>query len=213
MYVFGKPQSRPKFFLAFGRLQKLFDDKCVSKISNLTKSQFRTLLELAVKECYFLCNGKIYKQLDGVAMGNPLGPVLANIFLSHHESRWLDQCSIRFRPKFYVRYVDDTFVLFSHKSHLSKFSEFMNRQHPNMKFTYEAENDKKLNFLDVLVEKSGNKISTSIYRKPTFSGLYSKFSSFGPMQYKTGLIRTLLHRIFNISSSYQIMTTEIIKLK
>ena len=194
-------------------LKKLFDDEGISNISNLNKSQFKTLLELAVKECYFLCDCKIYKQVDGVAMGNPLGPVLANIFLSYHESRWLTRCPIRFRPRFYVRYVDDTFVFFSHESHVAKFVEYMNNQHANIKFTCEKQVDNRLNFLDVLVEKHGKKVSTSIYRKSTFSGLYSKFSSFIPTQYKTGLIRTLLHRIFNISSSYQIMTEEIDKLK
>ena len=54
-------------------LKKLFDDEGISNISNLNKSQFKTLLELAVKECYFLRDCKIYKQVDGVANGEPFG--------------------------------------------------------------------------------------------------------------------------------------------
>ncbi len=56
---------------------------------NLTISEFRTLLELSVKESAFIFNNKIYKQVDGVAMGTPLGPTLANAFLCFHETKWL----------------------------------------------------------------------------------------------------------------------------
>ena len=34
--------------------------------------------------------------VDDVAMGPPLDPILANIFLSHHEENWLDKCAIKF---------------------------------------------------------------------------------------------------------------------
>ena len=40
----------------------------------------------------FIFNEKLYKQINGVAMGSPLGPTLANIFLGYHERRWLDNC-------------------------------------------------------------------------------------------------------------------------
>ena len=45
-------------------------------------------------------------------MGNPLGPTLANAFLSFHEKKWLQNCPEHFRPVVYRRYVDDIFVLF-----------------------------------------------------------------------------------------------------
>ena len=50
-----------------------------------TESWFRQLLTLATKDLIFLFNDKIYSQIDGVGMGNPLGPTFANLFLSHHE--------------------------------------------------------------------------------------------------------------------------------
>ena len=63
--------------------KKLFQGK--RKYKGLTKSEFKTLLSFAVKDSFFLFNGKYYKQLDGVAMGSHLGPSLANVFLSHWE--------------------------------------------------------------------------------------------------------------------------------
>ena len=76
-----------------------------------SKSEFKTLLSLASKESYFFFNEVLYKQKDGVAMGSPLGPTLANAFLSHYEKIWLEQCPQEIKLLFY-RYVDDIFVLF-----------------------------------------------------------------------------------------------------
>ena len=45
-------------------------------------------------------------------MGNPLGPTLANAFLSHYEVKWLDECPVDFKPLVYKRYIDDTFLVF-----------------------------------------------------------------------------------------------------
>ena len=50
-----------------------------------SKSEFKTLLSLASKESYFFFNEVLHKQKDGVAVGSPLGPTLANAFLSHYE--------------------------------------------------------------------------------------------------------------------------------
>ena len=48
----------------------------------------------------FTFNNKFYIQVDGVAMGALLGPILANIFLSPHEENWLNKCPIEFKPVF-----------------------------------------------------------------------------------------------------------------
>ena len=54
-------------------------------VSNLDRASFEKLLWLATKESFFVFNKTFYKQLDGVAMGSPLGPTLANLFLCYHE--------------------------------------------------------------------------------------------------------------------------------
>ena len=54
---------------------------------NIPKHDFRNLLNIATKESFFMFNNKYYKQLDGVAMGSPLGPALANIFMCSFESK------------------------------------------------------------------------------------------------------------------------------
>ena len=96
---------------------------------------------------------------------------------------------------------------------LLSFLEYMNTKHPNMSFTYEVENNNTISFLDIQVYRANNSFNTSIHRKSTFSGVYSHFHSFMPVEYKRGLIFTLLHRCFSLVSSYENFHLEVFKLK
>ena len=51
----------------------------------LSKSEFKELLSMATKDSYFIFDWTHYKQIDGVAMGPPLDPTLANAFLVYYE--------------------------------------------------------------------------------------------------------------------------------
>ena len=113
----------------------------------------------------------------------------------------------------YTRYVDDIFLLLSDSHHLDVFKNFMNTRHGNIKFTTEVEKDNQLAFLDVMITKYNGTFKTGIYRKPTFSGIYTNFNSLIPDEYKTGLVTTLLERCFQISSNYEIIHNEIERLK
>ena len=95
----------------------------------LDRSQFIQLLSLAVRNCHFTFNNRIYQQIDGVAMGSPLGPLFANIFMSFHEKTWLQNCPSLFKPLLYRRYVDDCFLLFKSLNHVPLFLDYLNRQH------------------------------------------------------------------------------------
>ena len=81
-----------------------------------------------------------------------------------------------------------------------------------MNFTHEIEKNNSLAFLDVLVTRE-NTFCTSLYRKPTFSGLYSNFKSFMPDSYKKGLIFTLLHRAFVLCCDWNQLHAEVTFLK
>ena len=109
--------------------------KTEDKIEGLGKEDFRSMLSLATKESFISFNGCFYKQIDGVAMGSPLGPTFANIFLCYHEEKWLNSCPVDIKPLFYRRYVDDIFLLFDKPEQVDCFKAYMNSRHPNMKFT------------------------------------------------------------------------------
>ena len=151
----------------------------------------------------------MYKQLDGVAMGSPLGPALANIFVGFHESRLFDNTV---KPGVYFRFVDDTFAIFGSELDCDHFKGKLNLLHPALKFTVEKEQNNSLNFLDVLVEKDGTGFLTSVYRKPTFTGQYIRWNSFGPKTRKISLIKTLVHRALMICSKTK-LGSELDKIK
>ena len=74
----------------------LFNDK--PNIDGFTKTDFHELLTVTLSESLILFNNEYYKQIDGVAMGSPLGPTFANIFLSYYEQIWLKNCPYEFKP-------------------------------------------------------------------------------------------------------------------
>ena len=123
-------------------------------------------------------DGIVYEQVDGVAMGSPLGPSLANAFLAHYEQIWLNDCPDEFKPVYCKRYVDDIFVLFRFPHHLEIFNEYLNTTHANIKFTSEKEVNGSLTFFDVLISRNKKGLTTTVYHKHTFSGVYSNFNSF-----------------------------------
>ena len=77
----------------------------------------------------------------------------------------------------------------------SKFNEYLNTKHAK-------EANGSLSFLDVLIPRNNKGFTTTVYHKPTFSGVYSISNSFIADEYKHRLIFTLLFRIFSIVSDY-----------
>ena len=80
---------------------------------DLSKLEFKELLSSATKESSFMFNEKLFKQVDGVAMGSPFGLTLAiacHVYL-------VATFSVCFKPHFYRRYVGDIFVLFTSPEH------------------------------------------------------------------------------------------------
>ena len=81
----------------------------------------------------------------------------------------------------------------------------MSSKHQNINFTVEKKNVGSLSFLDINICRKNGKFVTSVYRKPTFSGVFTNYESFIPMYQKRGLLHTLLHRnlhfIFNLTKT------------
>ena len=89
---------------------------------------------------------ELMEQVDGVAMGSPLGLTLANAFLVHFEKNWLQNCPSDLKPCYYRRYVD-IFVLFTSPKHLGAFQNFLNSRQANMSFTIESEKQNRMSIL------------------------------------------------------------------
>ena len=165
-----------------------------------------------MSESLVLFDDEYYKQIDGVAIGSPLGPTFANIFLSFHEQIWLKNCPCEFKPVICKRYVDDT-LLFRSKDHIEKFRCYLNCQNPNIKFASAIEENNSISFLDIKITRVNNSVFTSIYRKVTFNGVFTNFESFIPISYKSNLIFMLLFRAFKLCSNFELFHQEILNFK
>ena len=143
----------------------------------------KDMLCIATKNVQFSFNNFMYRQIDGVAMGSPLGPILANIFVGFFENSLL--CNSQIKPLAYYRYVDDVFAVFLSKSNVDSFHTALNAMHKCISFTVEEETSRKLNFLDIcILRNSDNSFSTSVYRKDNFSPHYIRWNSFCPKKTK-----------------------------
>ena len=125
-------------------------DICVNQLfentntfKGFTKSKLKQLC-LATEESYSIFNGLLYKQIDGLAMGSALGPLLANTFLPYHEKNWLNNCLQGYKSVFYRHYLDDIFTLCKSNDHLKYFQDFLNSCHISMSFSMETEKENKL---------------------------------------------------------------------
>ena len=150
----------------------------------------RELLYLCNKNAHFTLNKKTYLQVDGVAMGSPLGPVLANIFTVDLERNIIPTLSNDIL--LWKRYVDDT-ICFIRVTFINKVVE---TYHTNIKFTIETETENKISFLNVLLLDS--LISTKVYRKNTNTDIYINRKSFSPNNWKWGTIYMIYVQQMNI---------------
>ena len=81
---------------------------------NITRKELKNFFLFATSQTHFIVNSKFYNQTGGVAMGSPLAPVLANVFMGFHESKWLNEYHLS-KPKFDLRYFDDVLAAFDNE--------------------------------------------------------------------------------------------------
>ena len=149
-------------------------------------------------------------KLDGVVMRYPLGPLLANVFMSSIEER-LD-VEGKLQP-YYHRYVDDTLTVMPDLSTARDFLNTLNHTHPAIKFTMEVENYGTLPFLSIQLLNRVPRIESKMFLKPPNSGLLLHYHSRVDNRYKHGLLTTMLNRAYCLSSSWSYFTEECERLK
>ena len=147
-----------------------------------------------------------------MAMGSPLGPLFANIFLSHHEHNWLRNSPVK--PLLYKRYVDNTLLLIPMNSDIPKLLEYLNSQHKNIRFTCESEVNDSISFIGILITciKLANNMygyQTTVYRKPTNTSLLMNFNCFTALSYHLSVIKCLVHRALHLYSTWNLFHNEI----
>ena len=129
------------------------------------------------------------------------------IFRSHNNFE-------QFNLSLFVRYVDDTLAVFQNRNKALRFLKYLNSLHKNLEFNIEHECDDKIPFLDLLIirNRNNNIIDLAVYRKLTHSGVFTNFTSFIPLQFKMGLVRTLVTRAYRLCSTWKLFHLELEEL-
>ena len=179
-------------------------------ITTIPKREMKELLYLCTKNVHFSFNNEIYMQNDGVAMGSPLGPVLANIFMVELERAIIPSLSDKI--KLWKRYVDDT-IAFVKTDEIKNVLSSLNSYYSNIQFTMEIEQNNQIPFLDVLFIRNMETSSTTVYRKITSTDIYINWKSFAPNNWKWETLKTLVRRAYDVCSSDYYLACELQHLK
>ena len=106
-----------------------------------------SLLESCLKNTYFVFKGRYYEQFEGAAIGSPIGPIVANLYMEDFEGLNTSPHP----PSLWKRYVDDTFI-FIKSAHKEEFLDHITSIDKGIQFT--AKNIKSgssMPFLDTMV--------------------------------------------------------------
>jgi predicted GIY-YIG superfamily endonuclease len=164
------------------------------------------LLKICTSSAYFQYKETFYKQKEGLSMGSPLSPVLADIFMCDLENKAIN--TSQNKPRFYKRYVDDIFCIFNNKQDATAFLTHINTFEEKIKFTVEEEQQQSLPFLDTKICRQDRTWVTTVYRKNTHTGQYLNFTSNHPLNVKRGIISCLQNRATHTCSNQETLKKE-----
>ncbi|BHF61530.1 hypothetical protein SprV_0100450500 [Sparganum proliferum] len=176
--------------LTIETIELLLQSKYDETENRLGRAQVLQLLKFCLRT-YFTFDGTIYEQVKGTPMGSPISGFIAEAVLQRLESLVFQH----HKPKFWARYVDDTFVVID-RNQLLTFKERLNAVFPDIQFTMEEEENNQLAFLDVLVcRKDCGGLKTKVFRKATNTMQVLNFNSNHPISHKRSCVRTLYRRV------------------
>lgn len=152
-----------------------------------------TLLSLCLRYNDFIFNGQYFLQTKGTAMGKKFAPAYANIFMGVFEDSFLSSCSLK--PSHYYRYIDDIFGVWNHSLfEFYTFINYFNSFYTDIKVKAYIHNT-SVDFLDLTIFKSGNKLLYKTFIKPTNNLTCLPKTSFHPSHTFKGIVKGTIIRL------------------
>ena len=160
------------------------------------------ILSLILNKNTFMFNNEHFLQIHGTAMGSPMAPTYANIFMAILERKLLNGAPQGLIPIEWIRFIDDIFAIWTHAiEKLQKFITYINNFHHTIKFDY-TYSHKSVSFLDTTIYiNSNNKLESDLYIKPTDRTLLLDQNSFHPQTCKHANILSSTAKHYNIDAS------------
>ena len=183
---------RPEALAVAKRVIEDMDDNLLP----LPKDDFMTILKRCLSLDTFTFNDSTFQQHRGLAMGSPLSPILACLFMESLESSHFT--NIIGHHNTWLRYVDDILVIVPRRTDLHDTLNRLNTVNPSIQFTLEIEQDGRLPFLDVLIMRQDSGYNFTVYRKPTDRDNHIHFYSAHSDRTKSGIVIGFLLRAHRI---------------
>ena len=191
--------------------QRLKRDNTLPQRTSMSIPQITSLLEFCLSHTYFLFQGMYYEQVQGAAMGPPISPLIANIFMEEFEVQTLSSFPHPLPSGSGLW----TTPLSSTRQNTARnfFNTSTTKTHTSI-FTVEPTQQDSLPFLDTLITiQPDNTFSTIVYRKPTHTDQYLHWDSNHHMTAKQSVFNTLAHIAKTVSSTQNSMDKELDHIK
>ena len=161
----------------------------------VSKEVFIELARISNCNVLMLIHDGYYLQIDGLAMGSPPAPHIANGWLSKFDE------NVQGDAKIYSRYMDDILRDIKEYRIDEKLRE-INDYHPNLTFTIDKEKGASLSFLDLKISCKGQKLTSTWYAKAADTGLTMNYHALAPLRYKRSVVYEFIFRIFYACSNW-----------
>ena len=163
-----------------------------NKFNQSQKNALVSALRCILFNQYFLFNNEIYKQSNGIYMGNTISPTLAYLYLIEFDHRVMNDS----RVKYYARYIDDVFIITSNDY---VFPTDLLKEY-DLGYSDLSEG-RIVTFLDLMIWINGKfEIAYSTFFKSTHPFSYIHYASWHPASVKRGIVRSQFIRIIRTNS-------------
>jgi hypothetical protein len=156
-------------------------------------------MEFVLTKGYIAFQKDIYQQTNGAAMGSPMIPPYANIFMYQLEKQTVHKHKNSGTLLLYKRFIDDVLII-TKDSDIAELQGELNSLHPAIKLTWTPP-AKHCNFLDIVVTFKNNRLCTSVYQKQLNTYAYLPFHSYHTTSQKKGFIKGEAIRYARICTS------------
>jgi hypothetical protein len=200
--------SADKYWLATGDVTAMYPNiprerahEIIAEIADAENEDLSTiallkkLAEWSDNYLAFSHQNKVFYQKDGLAMGIPAAPDVANLYMSYFEN------SFAGRFPLYKRYIDDVIVLVKAPTRKDALEQLSVIQADGLTLTWSLD-EKTINFLDLCITQEAGYLSFKPYRKPMNSYERLPFTSYHPLHVKRAAFCGEVSRIARLCSKY-----------
>ncbi|GAB0087369.1 hypothetical protein DMENIID0001_016650 [Sergentomyia squamirostris] len=165
--------------------------------TSIGKELFLSMLKHCLDHSRFVYKDQCYIELDGMPMGGPLSPVIAELVTNHALTKIIASLDVELICL--TKYVDDIFCLVPENSVdyvLNKFNAF----HPKLQFTVELEKDGSIAYLDTYITRQETKMWSMWYKKPIASDRMLNYHSNHTLQQKIATAIGFIKRVQRLTT-------------